>query len=557
MRMRNRTGLTKGLSLALAGVMSVSLLAGCGTSGTAPETQTPTATAGGETAAAGSQSDPEAAGGVTYPIPDAGSFTYGMRLASAWKDRHDSYDQLHLAQELEKNTGYDLQMVHVEDSQAMNLLLASGDLPDVIDYNFKMYYPGAEAKGIKDGLIFPMSEEFVKENAPDYWKVISSNPDVLKQVKTPEGDIYGFCFILGDEILKTGQGLIIRDDWCEELGLELPETAEEYYQMLKAFKEEKGVSIPLCVGIDDIKAMLNNGYVTSPFGLVTMDTYLDNKEVKIGYAQPEFKDTLQWLNKLYEEKLLDPNFATIDKETIAANMLTGEAGASQGAAGSILGTWLTTNSGAENYSLAGIRGLVAAKGSKPMFGHYNTDVIGGVTVITSMAKDPAAVAKYFNYGYTEEGHNLYNFGTEGVSYEMKDGEPVFTDLIFNNPDGLTVKQALSEYQLAHENGPFVQDRNYLMQYYSLDEQKNALERWSDNDARNYKLPGVTINFEDTGEYSSLKSELETYRDEMIIKFIRGEESLDNYDKYLSTLESMGIGRVQEIVQNAVDEYYAR
>jgi len=554
MRMKNSSKLKKMLGIALTGIMCTSLLAGCGSGNT--QTTTTEATTSKETAAT-TEASTAAAEGITYPIENAGSFTYGMRLASAWKDRYDSYDKLHFVLELERLTGYDLQMVHVEDSQAMNLLLASGDLPDAIDYNFKQFYPGAEAKGIKDGLIFPMSEEFVKEHAPDYWKMLSENPDVLKQVKTPEGDIYGFCFILGDELLKTGQGLIIRDDWCEELGIDLPETAEEYYQMLKAFKEEKGVTIPLCVSFDDIKGMLRNGYITSPFNLVTMDPYLDNNQVTIGYAQPEFKDTLEWLNKLYDEKLLDPNFATIDRDTIAANMLTGEAGAAQGAAGSILGTWLTTNSEIEGYSLAGIRGLVANKGDKPMYGHYNTDVVGGVTVITSTAKDPASVARYFNYGYTEAGNILYNFGTEGVSFEMNNGERVFTDLILNNPDGLTIKQALSEYQLAHENGPFVQDKNYLLQYYSWDEQKTALEQWSDTNARDYKLPGVTIKYEDTGEYSSLLSEIETYRDEMIIKFIRGEESLDNFDKYLSTLETMGISRVQEIIQNAVDEYNSR
>ena len=44
---------------------------------------------------------------------------------------------------------------------------------------------------------------------------------------------------------------------------------------------------------------------------------------------------------------------------------------------------------------------------------------------------------------------------------------------------------------------------------------------------------------------------------MIIKFIRGEESLDNFDAYLNTLNSMGIERLREIIQNAVDEYNSR
>ncbi len=493
---------------------------------------------------------------IVYPVENGGSFTYGMTLASAWSDRYDSFDKLPLGQALEARIGIDMEMVHVETKQAMNLLLASGDLPDAIGYNFQLNYIGGEAKAIEDGLLFPMSEEFVQQYAPDYWNVISSDPNILKQVKTPNGDIYGFAFILGDELLKGGYGLIVRDDWIEELGIETPETADEYYAMLKAFKEKKGVDIPLCINIDFLKDQLNRGIITSPFGLVTMDTYVDNGKVEIGYSKEEFKDVLRWLNKLYAEGLLDPNFATVDKETITANMLTGKSGASSGTCGSILGTWLTTNKDVPNYSLAGIKNLVEKRGDTPMYGHYNTDVVGGVTAISSLAENPEEVAKFFNYGYSEEGHMLYNFGIEGVSYEMQDGKPLYTDLVLDNPDGLTLKQALSEYQLASGNGPFVQDKDYLLQYYKEDAQKEALSNWAVNNAKKYKLPRITINSESTGEYSNITSEIQTYRDEMIIKFIRGEESLDNFEQYLQALDSMGIERLKEIIQVEVDNYYA-
>lgn len=542
----------KGVSLLTAGALAVSLLAGCGGKTGQPTVGESAVSDNGEVSAEANNG-----GKVTYPVANGGSFTYGMTLATAWSDRFDSFDQLPLGKELEKQTGFDMDMVHVENKQAMNLLLASGELPDVIGYNFQLNYTGGEAKAIQDGLIYPMSEEFLQKNAPDYWKVISSNPEILKQVMTPEGDIYGFAFILGDELLKGGYGLIVRNDWCKELGLELPETADEFYTMLKAFKERKGVEVPLCINIDFLKDMLNRGIITSPSGLVTMDTYVDQGKVKIGYAQPEFKGVLEWLNKLYKEGLLDPNFATVDKETITANMLTGKSGASAGACGSILGTWLTTNKDVAGYSLAGTKNLVAKRGDIPMYGHYNTDVVGGVTVITTSCKDPEKAARFINYGYTDQGHMLYNFGIEGESYEMKDGAPVFTDLVLKNPGGLTPQQALSEYELAYGNGPFVQDKDYLLQYYQEDAQKEALKTWAENNAKDYKLPRITINAEESGEYSSLISELETYRDEMIIKFIRGEESFDRFDSYLDSLNSMGVDRVQEIVQEAVDEYNSR
>lgn len=567
----------RSVAVCLAVTLAAGTLAGCGGGGSSETTAAPESTTTAKTTAAAetttaaettaaettaaetSQEETQAAAeGLSYPIADAGSFTLGYKIQSSWSDRYDAFDEIPLGQALEEQTGYDIEMVHVADNTAMNLLLASGDLPDAIIYNFYSNYNGREAKAVSDGVIYPMTEEFVKENAPDYWKVISADPDILKAVKTPEGDIWGFAFILGDRILRAGYSMFVRDDWCEELGLELPETVDEYYEMLKAFKEKKGVEIPLCVDTGTLGSMLNKGSITSPFGLPTADIYLDNGQVTVGYAQQEFKGVLEWLNKLYAEGLLDPNFATVDTETVQANLLTGKAGASAGACGSVLGTLLQTASDDEDFSLAGITNLVANKGDVPMYSQCNTTVVGGgIGVITSSAKDPAKIARFFNYGYTDAGHLLYNYGIEGESYEMVDGKPVYTDLVLHNPDGLTVKQALSEYVMAWDNGPFVQDKEFQMQYYTEDAQKDALEKSAYSNAEQYVLPRITISSEDTNEYSSLVSELGTYRDEMIIKFIRGEEPLDNFDNYLSTLDSMGVDRLREIVQNAVDEFNAR
>ncbi|QOV20280.1 extracellular solute-binding protein [Blautia liquoris] len=551
--MGTRLSFKNGMMLLAAGTAAAGLLVGCG-----EKEETPVGTGdSSKTKTQREESAPSKSEEVSYPVKGAGNFTYGMELTGAWSDRYDSFDKLPLGQELEKRTGFDLDMVHVENKEAMNLLLASGELPDAIGYNFQLNYTGDESKAIQDGLIYPMSEEFVKKNAPDYWKAISENPEILKQVKTPEGDIYGFAFILGDEILKGGYGMLVRDDWCRELGIELPETPDEFYDMLEAFKDKKGAEVPLCIRSETLIEMLQRGVITSPFHLVCADNYVDDGKVVIGYEQPEFKDVLTWLNQLYSEGLLDPNFSTVDSDTVEANILTGKSGASSGTAGSFMGNLLSTNREDKNYSLAGIKNLVGTKGDTPKYGHYNTDVVGAVNVITTACKDPETVAKYFNFGYTKEGHMLYNFGIEGKSYEMVDGKPKFTDLILKNPDGLTAQQALSEYELAYGNGPFVQDKDYLLQYYQDDRQKDALKKWGDNNAKDYKMPKITINAESAGEYSSLLSELITYRDEMIIKYVRGEESLDGFDTYLDTLKSMGIDKVQEILQNAVDEYYHR
>lgn len=192
-----------------------------------------------------------------------------------------------------------------------------------------------------------------------------------------------------------------------------------------------------------------------------------------------------------------------------------------------------------------------------MFAHYDNGLPGTNTYITTDCKDPAAAAHFLNYGYTQEGHMLYNFGTEGLSYEIVDGIPTYTDLIMKNEEGLSVSQAMSEYELAWWGGPFVQDRNYILQYYEWEAQREALDTITKTDVAKYKLPNTLISEENQDEYANISSEINTYRAEMELKFIRGEETLDNFDQYLENLKSMNIDRLIEIEQEALDEFNSR
>ena len=495
---------------------------------------------------------PDAGTSVHYPIQGAEKLTFGMALANEWSDRFDSWTDLPIGRAVQEKTGVELEMVHVADNKAMNLLLASPDLPDIILFNFQNNYSGGEIKAIEDGVIFPMDAEFLQQNAPDYWEVLNSNENIMKGSTNQQNQVFGFTFIMGDDKIKTGYGLTVRDDWCEQLGLDVAQidTAEEFHDMLSRFKSELNVEIPMTFTSKNLEELLDYGTITSPFGLVTRDVYQKEGTVHIGYAEKEYKDVLAYLNQLYNEGLLDANFSTNDAATVTANMLSGTSGVSTGALGGGIGTWLQTNRDVEGYSLAGLHNLVENDGDKSLYGFYKTDVIGKTAVITNSCENKELAAQFLNYGYTDEGHMLYVFGVEGESYEMVDGEPQYTD-------GLTVKKAMSEYTLSWDNGPFVQDLRQKLQSASMPEQLAAWDVWDDTTVEEYFLPKIAIAQEDLAEYSSLRSDIKTYVNEMTIKFVRGTESLDHFDEYLATLESMGVSRLTEIIQAATDEYYAR
>lgn len=71
------------------------------------------------------------------------------------------------------------------------------------------------------------------------------------------------------------------------------------------------------------------------------------------------------------------------------------------------------------------------------------------------------------------------------------------------------------------------------------------------------MPPVTPTSEESKEYSIIMNEINTYRDEMVLKFIFGTESLDNFDTYVKNIESMGLDRALEIQNAALERYNAR
>ena len=153
---------------------------------------------------------------------------------------------------------------------------------------------------------------------------------------------------------------------------------------------------------------------------------------------------------------------------------------------------------------------------------------------------------------------LFNFGIEGESYTIEDGKPVYTDLIMNNPEGLTKQLALAQYTRAWDAGPFVQDKEYIEQYQSLPQQQGALASWTSSDAAKYAMPPVTVSDADATEYSKLSGDITTYISEMTIRYITGLESLDTFESgYLETLKSMGVDRLIEMQQAALDDFNAR
>lgn len=500
-------------------------------------------------------------GATTYPIETDKKLSYWGEINGNLVGVKATHDEVPFFQDWQKQTGVSLSFTAPPTGQtkeAMNVMLASGDLPDMIEYNFLGDFPGGPEKAINDGYILKLND-LIDKHAPNLKKFLQENPDIDKMVKTDSGSYYAFPFIRGDEYLRVFQGPIIRKDWLDELGLPVPETIEDWTTTLTAFKEKKGASASFAVvSKPRFFNESGNGAFLGAFG-VTRGFYLEEGTIKFGPAENGFKEYLSLFRQWYKDGLLDKNIATADTKSLDGNMASGATGASVGNAGGGIGKWQPlVESNDKEAVLVGAPYPVLNKGDKPKFGQkHKAYASEGTVAITTAAKDPVLAVKMLDYGYSEEGRMFFNFGTEGVSYNLEDGYPKYTDLLLANPDKLAPAQAISLYTRGSYNGPFIQDKRYAEQFFALQTQRDAVVTWQNTDADKYSLPPITPTPEESTEYAKIMNDINTLVDEMTLKIILGAEPVDQFESYISKMNSLHLDRAIEIQQAALDRYNKR
>lgn len=538
-----------------------SLLAGCGskTEGTS--------STGGETKetskAAEGSSNANAGGEVSYPLADGGELTYWLQLNTNASANFTNLGETELGKALQEQTGITIKFQHPaagadQAKEQFNLIVADGNLPDIMEWQWVKMYPGGPEKAIKDGVIIPLND-IIDQYCPNLKKYLTENPDVDKMIKTDDGNYFAFPFIRGEDKLRYTVGGFIRKDWLDELGLEVPTTVDEWHTVLTAFKEKKGTEAPISFDWANFKQS-NPIAFAYKVGAANSTWFIldDGGKVAFAPAQAEYKDYLMTMNQWYQEGLIDKDIATLNGDQVTAKMTSDKSGASVGWAASRMQVFMTSAQKTNpDYLLVPTPIPTLEKGAAPEYGYMENKFPDVAAAITSSCKNVELAARLLDYGYSDAGHNLFNYGIEGVSYEMKDGKAVYTDLVMNNPDGWPLAQSLSKYIRANYNGPFVQDLNYLEQYLQLPTVKDCPSVWEVPNAGKHTVPNITPTQEESKELATITNELNTYVDEMTLKFIFGTESFDKWDHYIQTLKEMKLDRALEIENAALARYEAR
>lgn len=467
----------------------------------------------------------------------------------------DGYDSIYDTpgyKKMVEELGVEIEYIYCtagQEWEQFNLLLASGEFPDIVNFWWGQV-PGGVDKLIKSGMIYKMDDEFLKKNAPDFYEQLKLSDMYDKACKTDGGDYYQFPKFFDyedgkDEPLYTN-GFYMRKDWLDECGLEIPETVEDWHTALTAFKEKKGATSPY------ISSVLPNG-LEGAFGIM-QEYYHDDNTVKFGPYEDNYKEFLATMNQWYSEGLLDQNLVGITGKQVTSNVLNGKAGATWGWLGSDLGTWVNAAEG--DFDMVGVQMPVQNKGDVAEYSIAQYPVLGQGSIISGKAENPELLAKVLNYGYSEEGHMLANFGIEGESYTMENGNPVYTDKILHDENGLSVAKARQIYCVSPA-GNYREDYRYIQQYYNLEEQQEAQKVWRNGNGKSHILPELAYTEAEADERSKIVTNVNTYIDEMTSKFIIGLEPLDKFEEYRQHLKDLGIEKAISITQAAYDRYLGR
>src|SRR5690606_31176297 len=146
-------------------------------------------------------------------------------------------------------------------------------------------------------------------------------------------------------------------------------------------------------------------------------------------------------------------------------------------------------------------------------GHIDNPITGIFAAITGSNKNVVETVKFLDYLYSDEGKLIMNFGREGESFNFENGEPVYSELVLNNPDGLPISQSFRKHIMGATSGPFVQDIRHSMQYTTKPEQKAAMDTWS-GPTHEKHIPPISIAVEDSSQFASIMTDVNTYKDEM-------------------------------------------
>ena len=571
----------------MAAVMaSVMLLTGCGGSGGA---ETQDESSNGTEAAAATQeeggnweSDPVLNEPGVEPIVKE---PVTLRVVTGY----DDWDENWAIQQIKERLGVDFEWIVMPPEQfkeKVNLLLAGGESIDLILFplgagsNQKLS-KAEEFKLAQQGLLTPLNDyiEYSSKYIKEYY---DANPNMYQETTTPDGNMYSFQSHSPAVHTTMPYKLWINTVWLDNLGLEMPTTTEEFYEVLKAFKEQDANGngdpndeIPLSTCTSgagtQIDGFIMNAFTYNDPANVNAKRMRvnDDGQVEASFTDEAYREGLRFLNRLYEEGLLYPDSFTQDAKTQRALNEAGDQPRigcllSQGM-GYLVSSLVDSTRWHEYEALMPLEGPEGVQLSPRVHSASHVDAPNGL--IPTSAEHPEVAFRLLDMLFSEEWVEITSYGEEGVDWRKAeegelgvDGEPAeITYLTASDVrEKKTIWSSVPYPEKAHTGvtaeqnpkAPEGKGHEYIlyqatakMSEYAVDE-KNVLPLF-------YYLP------EENEKIATYSVTIDTYVGESIARFISGDLDLDSdWDTYIEELNSFGLQDYIDTIQTGYDRWLA-
>jgi len=466
------------------------------------------------------------------------------------------YKDMPILKEYEELTNVHIEWTEVQDSawnEKLNLVFASGDLPDAI-------YPSVNDDALilrygSQGQIIPL-EDLIEKWAPNLSKILKERPDLKSFITAPDGHIYALP--VGEEaaFLNVADNLFIDKIWLDKLGLSIPKTTEEFYQVLKAFKEKdpngngKADEIPLSFVQEKGLAFWINSMFGS-FGVLDNALHLMVKDGKVLFSPslPGYKEGITYFHKLADEGLLDPESFTQNYSQFTAKGKMEE---------TVLGSIICflphgivgTEKVDKEYVVVG---PLAGPGGDRLW-NKNPGIPGlsrSGFAITSANKHPEATMRWIdqfmdssdNAFIIQMGHIGWDRTDSGQWFATSEGDYIPKDMSWGEWRHIDQPGSSAAYLMVHP-----EDRK-------LDKNAGAKESFC-VPYRPYfpkeVVPSVYMDPDAQNELTMLSTDINSYVEHMKAKWILDGGVDAEWEKYLGKLQDMNVDRYVEIYQEVFD-----
>ncbi len=211
--------------------------------------------------------------------------------------------------------------------QRFRLAVASGDVPDIMYISYRDFMDFVGAGGLQD-----LRSAFERLANPGMKQLYEALDNAPLEMATFDGKLQALPYTF--EPTQAFQHVYIRQDWLDALGLEAPQTFEEFQEVALAFAKEDpdgdgehdtvGLGLYSNIyspGMSMDARGLFHGFGAYPYAWLERDGELVN-----GTIQPETQDALDFLRSLYAQGALDREFAVFSVDQIVERIVAGEVG---------------------------------------------------------------------------------------------------------------------------------------------------------------------------------------------------------------------------------------